>query len=355
MSDSINFMPSDLESVITVGELTDILTQMIIEIRALNPSSENLRNKISALAQLVENGPLNKDSSTISELYDSYKMVQSISMELRSLLSRFVDLEVYDSIGYSFYYNGKRYVTDTIKQEWLIKGSKGELRLNLEVATQDLMKDHNSAIIQAAQDVFQEHYVSYLNAIAGTYQGGYIGRGALNKGHIAEAYEEHIQEHHRSSTQLFDDIYNGHWTVMDKALMAFENDDINGNYWGQHEDIQTAWMHVRHALGTQRGTVAGDVGRFQVKSGSDANEWAPQVRLASLKTLQDGINYYSAILSDENPASVARRIAIYMSEPMRNVSAKLLNKITDEKVEEVLEQTNIYKTVKDISNKLIKI
>jgi hypothetical protein len=150
MSDSIEFMPSDLESVITVGELTDILTQMIIEIRTLNPSSENLRNKISALAQLVENGPLNKDSSTISELYDSYKMVQSISMELRSLLSRFVDLEVYDSIGYSFYYNGKRYVTDTIKQEWLIKGSKGELRLNLEVATQDLMKDHNSAIIQAA-------------------------------------------------------------------------------------------------------------------------------------------------------------------------------------------------------------
>lgn len=354
MSDSINFMPSDLESVVTVGELTDILTQMIIEIRALNPSSENLRNKISALSQSVKNGPLNKDSSTVSELYDSYEMVQSISMELRALLSKFINLEVYDSIGYSFYYNGRRYVTDTIKPEWLMKGSKGELRLNLEAATQDLKQDYGSAIVEAAQDVFQEHYISYLNAISGTYQ-GYIGRGALNKGHIAEAYEEHIQEHHRSSTQLFDDIYKGHWTVMDKALMAFENDDINGNYWSQHEDIQTAWMHVRHALGTQRGTVAGDVGRLQVKSGSDANEWAPQVRLASLKTLQDGINYYSAILSDENPDSVARRIAIYMSEPVRNVSAKLLNNITDEEAEKVLEQTNIYKTVKDISNKLIKI
>jgi len=150
MSDSIEFMPSDLESVITVGELTDILTQMIIEIRALNPSSENLRNKILALSQLVKNGPLNKDSSTISELYDSYKAVQSISMELRALLSEFINLEVYDSITYSFYYNGRRYVTDTIKPEWLIKGSKGELRLNLEVATQDLMQDHGSAIVEAA-------------------------------------------------------------------------------------------------------------------------------------------------------------------------------------------------------------
>ena len=56
-----------------------------------------------------------------------------ILIYLRKLLSQFINLEVYDKITYSFYYNGKRYETDSIDASWLTKSSKGELKLKLVV------------------------------------------------------------------------------------------------------------------------------------------------------------------------------------------------------------------------------
>lgn len=105
-----------------------------------------------------------------------------------------------------------------------------------------------------------------------------------------------------------------------------------------------AWKHIRTSLGTQRGTVAGDVGRYQVKRGTSYTPYGKQVRLTTLRNLETGIKRYSAILSDEPANIVADRIAMYITEPASNMSAKILNNITDEKVRKLLEETLLANT-----------
>ena len=83
---------------------------------------------------------LTKDSS-IAELFGAYEQIQSTSMKLRKILGQFLSIEVYDSIDYTFYYNGKQYHTSEIQAKWLTKSkSTGELKLRLNAAVEDLQK-----------------------------------------------------------------------------------------------------------------------------------------------------------------------------------------------------------------------
>ena len=338
MDSSDRIQASDLENVITLEDLaTYIKDNIIIPARAGNTSLDELKAEIEKLKKYED---LTKDSS-IAELFGAYEQIQSTSMKLRKILGQFLSIEVYKSIDYTFYYNGKQYHTSKIKADWLTKSkSTGELKLRLNAAVEDIQKEVSSTYRDRVNEIFNQHYAVYLAAIRGTYN-GIIGRGgALNLGHIAEAYESHTAEHHPVEYRIMKNLETSsqELTVIDKAMIAYETETEAINYWANHEGIDMAWQHIRESLGTQRGTVAGDVGSTQVKQGKTG---ASKIRLARLGTLQEGIISYTLIL-DENvdPYEAALRIAKYISEPVRQVSAKIIDGIKDEKVKQLFEDFN---------------
>ena len=249
-------------------------------------------------------------------------------MILRKNLSTFVNLEVYDSIGYVFYYNGKRYVADEIKTSWLTRNSKGELILELDKATEDLSNQYSEAFSESVRNLFNQHYSAYLNAISAMY-GQPLGTGKINKGHVAEGYEAHLLEHHKLSYQKLNNVRIDS-PLAKMAISTKEEVELKISDWGSHESNSEAWAHIRAALGRQRGTVAGDVGRFQVKQGSDSSAYGHRVRLSSLPNLKRGVRDYCDILNPDIPSkNVAARIATYLSEtiskPTKEIQAHILN------------------------------
>ena len=338
MDSSDRIQASDLENVITLEDLaTYIKDNIIIPARTGNTSLDELKAEIEKLKKYKD---LTKNSS-IAELFGAYEQIQSTSMKLRKILGQFLSIEVYKSIDYTFYYNGKQYHTSKIKADWLTKSkSTGELKLRLNAAVEDIQKDISGTYRDRVNEIFNQHYAVYLAAIKGTYN-GIIGRGgALNLGHIAEAYESHTAEHHPVEYRIMKNLETSsqELTVIDKAMIAYETETEAINYWANHEGIDMAWQHIRESLGTQRGTVAGDVGSTQVKQGKTS---ASKIRLARLGTLQEGVISYSLILDESvDPYEAALRIAKYISEPVRQVSAKIIDGIKDEKVKQLFEEFN---------------
>ena len=332
---NLTFTPEDFEAVITADLLESILVDLITTIRSNDKTGQNLRNNIEQLSNLVENENFSKDSDIIS-LFNIYEQIKKISMQIRKLLSPFIQLNTYDSIGYVFYYNGQRFVADEIKEEWLIKGSKGSLSIDLEKATSDISKTYSANAQSALRDIFNKHYASYLAAISGMYEkhtgyplGAKVKGAKLNRGHVAEAYESHLASHHSAVYQLLNSLDID--SIASKSIVATEIKELKADWWASHESPDGAWIHIRGSMGTQRGTVAGDVGRFQVKQGSNTSAYSSQVRLSSLANLKRGVKDYCDIINPDIPVSqLAHRLAIYLSEtvgqPSKELQAYIANK-----------------------------
>lgn len=343
---SITFVPEDFDSVLTIEDLTAYIRELIFSLRQGNNVTQTMLQDIEKIEQIAKQ-ELSKDSS-IEELFSAYELIKKFSMNLRSELSKKFSLETYDSIAYAFYFNGNRYSTEELDAKWLIKKSDGELRLDLNKAIQDLEESFEDKQKKKVQEIFNNHYNSYLKAISGMYQKatGYpIGAqkfGAkLNRGHIAEAYEAHLSEHHGLAYNFLNNFDDTPITTMDKMLKALDLSKMKDDYWANHESPDEAWRHVRGALGTQRGTVAGDVGRYQVKQAvSSSNKYSTQVRLASLSTLKRGIKLYSDIFNpDIDVNALAGQLARYLSEPVKkteqNLQAYAANKSLSQELEKL--------------------
>lgn len=339
MALDLTFTPADFDSVITADDATEYFEEIILDIRRNSQANEDLIKGIQELEKYYNESfdkqqykedrkNIKQNLSNIIKMLDMYEKIKKVSMELRKKLSSKMSLELYDSIDYAFYYNNERFTTDQIDASWLIVGSEGELRLSLDKAIEDIKKDYDTEYKKEIQSLFNKHYTSYLNAISGMYQKQNkkrLGEGRVNKGVVAEAYEEHLRTHHSFSNRLLKNpsIEN----VADKAIIAHENQAMAQEYWSKNappHKANEAWEHIRHSLGSQRGTVAGDVFNTQVKQGSNYTKYSSQVRLASLATLRDGIRHYCDILNTDIPArEVAQKIAKYMSEPVKRTSANL--------------------------------
>lgn len=342
MSD-ISFSPDDFDAVLTIEDLSSHIEKIIVEIRAGNIGLSNINEQLDKLQSASIVG-INSNSS-VNELLTAYKTVQSVSMSLRSLLSKYVNLEVYDNIAYAFYFDGQRFSTENLNADWMFVTSKGELRLSLDKAAEDLKKEMEGTAKEKIANIFNKHYKSYMDAISGMYLkatgyplGAKVKGAKLNRGHVAEAYESHISGHHSQAYILLNSL-EAPTSIMEKMIYALEMETHGDEYWAKHESPDEAWKHIRSSMGTQRGTVAGDVGRFQVKQGasSSTNIYSSQVRLASLSTLRNGINAYCDILNPKiAPNVVARKIAMYMSEPVakteRNIKAYAANKYLSEEI-----------------------
>lgn len=332
-------MSQKLDNIISIEDLTQILANIIRQIRSSNTSLNTLKSNINKL-QTYNN--LNSNDS-VETLFNAYKQIQSTSIELRKILSNFISLEVYDSIDYAFYYNGQYYHTDKLELKWLTKiSTTGELKLRLNTAVKELKTDVSNIYHERIREIFNQHYTMFYAAIEGTYKDKKgIGRGgALNKGHIAEAYELHIAEHHPVTYRAFKELKNpsSEITAADRAMISSEKEMDAITYWANHEGINTAWKHIRESLGTQRGTVAGDVGSTQVKSGkTNANI----IRLARFNTLKEGIESYTMILNPNiSPEKVALQIAKYISEPVNKISSTIVDNITDQETQKIFQDFN---------------
>ena len=325
---NLYFSPEDFDSVITLEDLTNVLADIVGEIRAGDKTTQPLLEEIEKLIALQDNLYNYKEDKDyggagVQMLFAVYEQSIKTSMQIRKLLAqRGIKLQEYNDISYSFYYKGVRYASDTIDLNWIRVGSDGTLRLNIDKAVKDLKQQINSISQKQLQAIFQKHFEVYLAAIFGMYKGS----NRLNQGRVAEAFEAHLTEHHPNAFQYLNTLNVS--SVISQSLLVQFATEAGDSYWAHHEDPNSAWIHVRGAMGTQRGTVAGDVGNRQVKSAKDSGD---QVRLSTLTNLKTGIKRYADILNPEiSCRDVALKLARYLTEPVKrnekNLQAYIANK-----------------------------
>lgn len=308
---SLVFTPEDFSStsVISLKELTSYIEKIINEIRSRNKDLDiySKLDELQDVTKILDKTSFEDDDETKKLLLNANKRIQDISISLRKMLSEYLDLEIYDSIEYTFYYNQERYHTENLDLSWLRVGSKGTLKINLFRAVQDIKNKVEQTTLQKQ---INNHYKIFLQAIAGTYKENTsyeLGEGRINEGHVAQAFELHLLEHHKNKQS--------------SAGQQFIDIDDNLKIWSNHEKIDIAWAHIRAALGNQRGTVAADVGNTQVKAGSDY----AQLRLVTIPNLKRGISLYQQILApDIKSKDLAKKIAKYMSESIPKTKNNLL-------------------------------
>ena len=325
---NLYFSPEDFDSVITLEDLTNVLADIVGEIRAGDKTTQPLLEEIEKLIALQDNLYNYKEDKDyggagVQMLFAVYEQSIKTSMQIRKLLAqRGIKLQEYNDISYSFYYKGTRYTSDTIDLNWVRVGSDGTLKLNIDKAVKDLKQQINSISQKQLQAIFQKHFEVYLAAIFGMYKGS----SRLNQGRVAEAFEAHLTEHHPNAFQYLNTLNTN--SVISKSLLVQFATEAGDSYWAHHEDPNSAWIHIRGAMGTQRGTVAGDVGNRQVKSAKDSGD---QVRLSTLTNLKTGIKRYADILNPEiSCRDVALKLARYLTEPVKrnekNLQAYIANK-----------------------------
>ena len=325
---NLYFSPEDFDSVITLEDLTNVLADIVGEIRAGDKTTQPLLEEIEKLIALQDNLYNYKEDKDyggegVQMLFAVYEQSIKTSMQIRKLLAqRGIKLQEYNDISYSFYYKGTRYTSDTIDLNWVRVGSDGTLKLNIDKAVKDLKQQINSISQKQLQAIFHKHFEVYLAAIFGMYKGS----NRLNQGRVAEAFEAHLTEHHPNAFQYLNTLNTN--SVISKSLLVQFATEAGDSYWAHHEDPNSAWAHIRGAMGTQRGTVAGDVGNRQVKSAKDSGD---QVRLSTLTNLKTGIKRYADILNPDIPCrDVALKLARYLTEPVKrnekNLQAYIANK-----------------------------
>lgn len=317
---------------ISLGELIQACTAMVEEIRS-NSNAATYTKLIDDINELqnIDLTLINKNSS-IGTLLKAYKQIIAVSIDFRQLLINY-DIEVaqYNSISYAIYYQEQIQYAEDLKPEWLSVTKRG-LMLNLrnasEALQESLKNDINAEAKAKILELLSNHYSLFLSYIEGMYRQqnkhefGDSG-SHINRGHVAEAHERHLQETHIS-------IYNAAKVSNIEMLGSIEGqikemEQLN-NQKNWHENAEKAWQHVRDSLGFQRGTVAGDVNGVQVKQ-VKKDSTSSSLRLSSFQNLRRGIQSYSDLLNPEVSASiVGARMAIYMADPMEAKMGILLNK-----------------------------
>lgn len=340
--EDLYFLPQDFENIITREDLEKALIDIILKIRAAENKGKffQIKEKIKELKEKYRYGDYDGGASVITML-NIYHRVIEISLELRKLLKEFFpSMDIYDHINYSFYINGKRYFTEKINTNWVSKSKENDLMLNLTKVRDSLQSQYQQGITQKIRDIFNEHYNSYLNMIIGTYRGE-IGtqKASLKYGHVAEAFEEHLFEHHNPEIiQLLNQTRS--FKKDDPIILKIQNKEKElSGYWENHESVESGWMHIRASLGKMRGTVAGDVFNMQVKQTKENNG---SVQLASLETLKDGVfNYCDIINEDKSPKEIVQTLVTYMSETVDKKAYVELARIGNDIFKEKISDGNI--------------
>lgn len=338
------FTKADIADLINTQEAVNYLAEQIELIRTGQDGQEydkllKVLNKLNRYRRYLR--PVEKwgvRTRKASSLFNAYKAMIQASLELRRILAtKFKLIEPYDTIQYAIYYKGKRYFLESLKPAYLRVTSAGNLNLNLRKAVNDITNYAQNAM---TNDAINQHYGIYQTFIEKTYNGTIGKGGSLNYGHISQAFESHLSEHHTTIYQqwLKSQSQGANPITGENQIENLSKELQATTYWGEHEDPTVGWIHVRHTFGQLRGTVGGDVSQVQVKS---AQGDSVDLQLMSLDTLRDGLKVFGPILDKENyPDSkiVAKNIIMYLTERPSNMSVNVINNITNENIDASLEK-----------------
>ena len=287
---------------------------MVIAIRQNSHQYVHLYKLIDSLSQINANA-INKNKGALF-LFQVYEMIIQISMELRKILPQFnIEVSQYSSIDYALYYKNQVYYTKELKPEWL-SVTKSGLMLRLSPAIKELEEESKTQTQLAILDLFNQHYQLFLQTIEDSYQRHHNGKSILrnqdstfNRGHIAEAHERHLQEHH---TLLYHSVKVKNLQPDEQIEAHIAEMEKQNKEYTFHETASTIWkQHLLASLGYQRGTVAGDVNSTQVKQGASG----ASLRLTKVGNLRTAIKTYSDLFNPDIDAKiVGTKIALYMSD-----------------------------------------
>lgn len=371
----------------TVQTATTEFARIIKEIRASEPEAKQYQRLKELIGQLDKITPQlityrsaavglanaqglgnNGSAEFLSEMsmYNLYQQIQQIALELRKMLPNLTASDKYDSIKYSFYYQNRIYYMDELRPEWLAAREKGRsgLQVNLKKAAEDMDKELagiantiSGTIKLHILNMFEIHYKKFYAGIEGMYEqqnkhqiGGKGSR--INRGHVAEAHERHLQEEHNEIYRYATRSYSVNKLSRQEIQEAHHFSSIFARtnqvkYFSQHEDVEHMWQHIRDSLGYQRSTVAGDVYERQVKQVKEgaSNSW---LRLTSYNNLKLGLTFFKEIFNLDIPAeTVALKLALYMSDMFEE--DRELQKIVNYKV-----LPRIYTNKKNLEELLIE-
>lgn len=312
------------ETKIVLQELITAFTNMIIEIRQNSINYKKLQSLIEEINTInpyalnrnyTAHEKYEKGQSALA-LFEVYKTIIKISMEIRKILPQFeVEVAQYNNIDYALYFKNQVYYTKQLKPEWL-SATKSGLVLRLSPAIKELTKNLKNDYQLSILNAFNQHYNLFLNTIEDSYQRHHNGRSILknqdrtfNKGHVAEAHERHLQEHHNI---LYQAAKDKNIEPNNRIQQHLDNMIIQNQQEVFHETASTIWkQHMLASFGFQRGTVAGDVNSTQVKQGQSGSS----LRLTKIGNLRTAIKTYSDLFNPDIPAkTVATKIALYMSD-----------------------------------------
>ena len=326
MADTL-FTASDMANSINIEDAADVLVEAIDLIRA-KIKINNLNN----LESIIKEYSL-KDNLTDEEIIDAYKKVQEFSFYLRTFFKNFPQVKQYEKISYAFYTSsGYRYTAETPSG---LHVSDGVLYYNRQQTMLEIQKSLKGQFnYKKVQQALSKHIKDYKRMLKGTYRGK-----RFNFGHISEAFEDHLSSHHTSLYNLLNINLQADSVFEKMADIEFQNylQEINSsNRWDTHETVKQGWQHLRNSLGIQRGTVAGDIGEFQVKARNN--------KLADVSTIVEGLKIYSKIFDPSVSSDIlCYDILKYLSEPYSRFNgdaADFANTIISKEISELLDKAD---------------
>ncbi len=322
-----------MAEIISLGDLIQILSNIISNIRNSESGTyQELQDNVDKLQEI--HFKRSNKSNNVLDMFNAYEQIITISIQLRKLLTAYdIQLAQYNQLDYALYFRGERYYASTANIAAAvsyggIRITKAGLMIDLKKITESLQEDIRNDCRQSLFDAFSEHYKSFLSYASGMYQQQNksqfgVPPAKVNLGHVAEAHERHLQEHHSTLFRLSTQKDLTPTDLLTARLEEFKQQTTEAHW---HEGPEGVWGHIRASLGYQRGTVAGDVNATQVKQVKEGSA-SSTLRLSSITNLKLGIKMYSAIFNPDIPVQqVASGIAIYISDILDNDARTSLNR-----------------------------
>lgn len=321
------FTAADMANGIQLEEAADVIVQAIDSIRA-----DIKINNLTELESIIKEYSL-KEELTEAEIINAYKKVQEFSIYLRTFFKNFPQVKQYEKISYAFYSsNGYRYTSEAPSGLYV---SNGVLYYNRQQTISEIQNSlRGQKNYKRVQKALSNHMKNYKRMLVGTYRGK-----RFNFGHIAEAFEDHLSSHHSSLYSLLninfqsDSVFE---TMADISFESYLQELESSGRWDSHETVKQGWQHLRNSLGIQRGTVAGDVGAFQIKARNN--------KLANVSTIMSGLKLYSKIFDTSiSSDTLCYDILRYLSEPYSRFNgdaADFANTVLSKEIEELLNKAD---------------
>ena len=242
-------------------------------------------------------------------IWENKKQIEKINKMYELAIEITNDLMQRDKLEYAVYFTSKGKVYRTKQNEIdleLINLSKSNQSMRLSASA------FKKAVLEKKQAMdITEHYNSFIEILQNTYKGKTkLPNKIINAGNIAEAFERHLQNMH-------------------KTFISGEEEQLNSHPW----DLNEVWRYIKQSKGTDPWYTGGDVGNVQVKNIGKGN-----VRLSQLNTIEDIVNFLIYLGKNNLSDTILRQQAREAFNVLYNeVNNDINNFVTQEGYKEIIE------------------